>query len=112
MLGAQTDTAWFQFGDNLRTHGTAVMLVRTLSPPSTSVSVSSAFQDETKQTVRPTSVEHLFPVKSDLRHQLQHDSLARGTELRGTSPAASSFLKKKTKRQASICVVDFWVFTS
>lgn len=49
------------------------------------------FQDETKQTVRPTSVEHLFPVKSDFRHQLQHDSLVRGTELRGTSPASSFF---------------------
>lgn len=109
MVGAQTDTAWFQFGDNLRTHGTAVMLVRTLSPPSTSVSVSLAFQDETKPTVRPTSVEHLFPVKSDFRHRLQHDSLARGTELRGTSPVASSFKKKPDKL---VCVVDFWVFTS
>lgn len=94
MVGAQTDTAWFQFGDNLRTHGTAVMLVRTLlssPPPSTFFAVSSASQDETVKTVLPTSVEHLFPVKSDFRHRLQHDRLARGSELRGTSCAASSF---------------------
>lgn len=96
MVGEQTDTAWFQFGDNLRTHRTAVMLVQTLlssPPPSTSFAISSAFQDETKPSVLPTSVEHLFPVKSDFRHQLQHDSLARGSELRGTSCAASSFSK-------------------
>lgn len=100
VVGAQTDTAWLRFGDNLQTHGTAVMLVRSLLS-----FLSLAFQDETKQTVRPTSVEHFFsPVKSDFRLPLQHDSLTRGSELQGTFWGCFLFCKNNK------LVSAWWIF--
>lgn len=105
VVGAQTDTAWFQFGHNLRTHGTAVMLVPRLlsSPPwSTSFAVSLASQDESQQTVLPTSVEHLFSVKSDFRHRQS------GQGLRAARNFLGCFLFCKNRKIVSV----WWIFES
>lgn len=101
----QTDMVWFKFADNLTTHGTAVMLVRTLlssRPSSTSFAVSLALQEKTKQTVLPTSVNlSAKPVSCNLT------VWPRGSELRGTSWAASSFAKT-----TSYCLCGGFFFRS